>query len=207
MARILFAAGLAWALLASSAHAQAPVYRVPVTGVVELGLAPFIERSLEEAEAAGASAVILDMDTPGGRVDAAQRIADALQDSPVPVYTLVNRRAFSAGALIALATDEIYMRPGSVLGAATPVDGSGEKASEKIVSAMRSEMRALAEARAWILGWPRPWWMSRWRWRGSWRRDASSPSPPRRLWSWAMREVLRISTTSWGRWVPGARRW
>ena len=147
MARILFAAGLAWALLASSAHAQAPVYRVPVTGVVELGLAPFIERSLEEAEAAGASAVILDMDTPGGRVDAAQRIADALQDSPVPVYTLVNRRAFSAGALIALATDQIYMRPGSVLGAATPVDGSGEKASEKIVSAMRSEMRALAEAR------------------------------------------------------------
>jgi len=57
----------------------------------------------------------------------------------------VNRRAFSAGALIALSTDRIYMRPGSVIGAATPVDGSGTKASEKIVSAMRSEMRALAE--------------------------------------------------------------
>jgi len=92
-------------------------------------------------------AVVLDMDTPGGRVDAAQRIADALSDSEVPVYTLVNRRAFSAGALIALATDGVYMRPGSVIGAATPVDGSGQKASEKIVSAMRSEMRALAEAR------------------------------------------------------------
>ncbi|HCK60536.1 MAG TPA: hypothetical protein DHW11_04870, partial [Gemmatimonadetes bacterium] len=121
------------------------VIRVPVTGVVELGLAPFIERSLEEAAESGAAAVVLDMDTPGGRVDAAERIADALSDSPVPVYTLVNRRAYSAGALIALATDRIYMRPGSVIGAATPVDGSGTKAPEKIVSAMRSQMRALAE--------------------------------------------------------------
>ncbi|MDG2283846.1 MAG: ATP-dependent Clp protease proteolytic subunit, partial [Longimicrobiales bacterium] len=127
------------------AQATSLVIRVPVTGVVELGLAPFIERSLEEAAANGAAAVILDMDTPGGRVDAAERISDALTDSPVPVYTLVNRRAYSAGALIALSTDRIYMRPGSVIGAATPVDGSGTKASEKIVSAMRSQMRALAE--------------------------------------------------------------
>ncbi|NNL29856.1 MAG: nodulation protein NfeD, partial [Gemmatimonadetes bacterium] len=110
------------------------VYRVPVTGVVELGLAPFIERALEEAAASGASAVILDMDTPGGRVDAAERISDALSDAALPVYTLVNRRAFSAGALIALSTDRIFMRPGSVIGAATPVDGSGTKAPEKIVS-------------------------------------------------------------------------
>jgi membrane-bound serine protease (ClpP class) len=128
------------------AEAQATVFRIPVTGVVELGLAPFIERSLEEAAAQGVSAVILDMDTPGGRVDAAERIADAISDSAVPVYTLVNRRAFSAGALIALSTQGIYMRPGSVIGAATPVDGTGQKAPEKIVSAMRSEMRALAEA-------------------------------------------------------------
>lgn len=132
--------------LAGSLNAQSGgVHRIPVTGVVELGLAPFIERSLEEAAEAGARAVVLDMDTPGGRIDAAERIADALSDSPVPVYTLVNRRAISAGALIALSTDRIYMRPGSVMGAATPVDGSGTKASEKIVSVMRSEMRALAE--------------------------------------------------------------
>ena len=122
------------------------VYRVPVTGVIELGLAPYIERSVSEAAASGASAIVLDIDTPGGRVDAAERIADALSDSEVPVYSLVNRRAFSAGALIALSTSRIYMRPGSVIGAATPVDGSGKKAPEKIVSAMRSEMRALAEA-------------------------------------------------------------
>jgi membrane-bound serine protease (ClpP class) len=132
---------------AVSAQEGGAVYRVPVTGVVELGLAPFIERSLREAHAAGAAFVVLDIDTPGGRVDAAERIADAIRDSQVPVYAYVNRRAFSAGALIALATEAVYMRPGSVIGAATPVDGTGTKASEKIVSAMRSEMRALAEAR------------------------------------------------------------
>lgn len=149
MIRRLTVAAVAGAIVAWTAPpamAQSgSVYRVPVTGVVELGLAPFIERSIEEAAAAGASAVVLDMDTPGGRVDAAERISDALSDSPVPTYTLVNRRAFSAGALIALSTDRIYMRPGSVIGAATPVDGTGTKAPEKIVSAMRSEMRALAE--------------------------------------------------------------
>jgi membrane-bound serine protease (ClpP class) len=123
------------------------VFRVPVTGIVEMGLAPFIERSLREAEAAGAALVILDIDTPGGRVDAAERISDAINDSQVPVYAFVNRRAFSAGALIALSTHGVYMRTGAVMGAVTPVDGAGTKASEKIVSAMRSEMRSLAEAR------------------------------------------------------------
>jgi membrane-bound serine protease (ClpP class) len=144
---LLLAAVATVATAPASALAQAgAVYRVPVTGVVELGLAPYLERALEEATAAGASMLLLDMDTPGGRVDAAERISDALSDAAIPVYTFVNRRAFSAGALIALSTDRIYMRPGSVIGAATPVDGAGQKAPEKIVSAMRSEMRALAEA-------------------------------------------------------------
>ena len=126
---------------------SASVYRVPVQGVIELGLAPFVERSIEEAQHSGAAAVVLELETPGGRVDAAERIANAIGDSDVPVYAFINRHAYSAGALIALATDGIYMRPGSVIGAATPVVGSGEKAPEKIVSAMRGQMRALAEAR------------------------------------------------------------
>lgn len=158
--RILGAIGLSAVLVPGSGGAQepdpepmrpvggaGPVFIVPVSGVIELGLAPFIERSLREAEEAGASAVVLDIDTPGGRVDAAQQIVDALQDAGVTTWALVNRRAFSAGALIALATDGVRMRPGAVIGAATPVLGEGEKAPEKIVSAMRSEMRALAEAR------------------------------------------------------------
>ncbi|CAN5715763.1 nodulation protein NfeD [soil metagenome] len=125
--------------------AAGAVYRVPVSGVIELGLAPFIERTLSEAAAAGASAVIFDIETPGGRVDAAQRIVRAVQDADVPVYAFVNMHAHSAGAMIALSTERIYMRPGSQLGTVTPVGGDGVKAPEKIVSAMRAEMRALAE--------------------------------------------------------------
>lgn len=132
---------------AAAPSGEAVVYRIPVTGVVEMGLAPFIERSLREAEAAGAVAAVLDIDTPGGRVDAAEQIVDAIGDASVPVYAYVNRRALSAGALIALATDGIYMRPGSTLGAATPITGDGERASEKVVSAMRSAFRSLAEVR------------------------------------------------------------
>lgn len=138
---------VAAAPVAGAAQEPGAVYRIPVTGTVEMGLAPFVERSLEEAEKAGAAAAVLDIDTPGGRIDAAEQIADALRDAKIPTYAYVNRRAFSAGALIALATDGVLMRPGSVLGAATPVDGSGTKLSEKMVSAMRSEFRALAEAR------------------------------------------------------------
>jgi membrane-bound serine protease (ClpP class) len=123
------------------------VYTVPVEGVIELGLAPFVARSVREAATAGAAAVILDIETPGGRVDAAEQIVDAVKDAQVPVYAFVNRRALSAGALISLAADGIFIRRGGVMGAATPVLGDGEKASEKIVSAMRSEMRALAEDR------------------------------------------------------------
>jgi membrane-bound serine protease (ClpP class) len=123
------------------------VYRIPVTGVIENGLAPFVARALKEAAAANASAAVLDLDTPGGRIDAAERIVDAVRASPVPVFAFVNPRAYSAGAMIALATQGIYMAPGGVLGAATPVDGQGTKASEKMVSAMRAEFRALAEAR------------------------------------------------------------
>jgi membrane-bound serine protease (ClpP class) len=123
------------------------VYRIPIDGVIEHGLAAFVERSLRDAAAAGATAVVLDIETPGGRVDAAQRIVRAVRDSPVPVYAFVDAHAWSAGALIALAAQRIYMQPGSSIGAATPVTGEGVTAPEKMVSAMRSEFRALAEAR------------------------------------------------------------
>ena len=133
-------------ILAVPAAAQRQVVRVPVTGTVEMGLAPFIERVIEEAEAGGAAAVVLDIETQGGRVDAALRITSAITRSRVPVYAFVNTYAFSAGAMIALSTRQVLMREGAVMGAATPVDGSGTKASEKMVSAMRAQMRAMTEA-------------------------------------------------------------
>ena len=134
--------------LPSVAAAQRPVvYRVPISGVIDNGLAAFVSRAVATAVAAGASAVVLDIDTPGGRIDAAERIVDAVRGATIPVAAWVNPRAFSAGAMIALAANRIYMAPAGVLGAATPVDGQGTKGSEKIVSAMRAEFRALAEAR------------------------------------------------------------
>jgi membrane-bound serine protease (ClpP class) len=141
------------ALLAAIAPAAAAqggtgaVHRIPITREITPGLVPFVERAIGEAETSGAAAIVLDLDTPGGLVDSAEQIADAVSDAKVPVYAFVNRRALSAGALIALATDGIFMRPGSSLGAATPVDGAGEKAPEKYVSAIRSQFRSLAEAR------------------------------------------------------------
>lgn len=128
-------------------RAQERVYRIELSGTVEGGLAPYIARGLREAQAAGAAAAFLDINTPGGRVDAAEAIVDAIRATDIPVYAWVNPRAYSAGALIALATDGIYMRSGAVLGAATPVDGQGGKLPEKYVSAMRAEFRALAEER------------------------------------------------------------
>lgn len=139
---------LALGALALRADAQHPkVYRVPVSGTIELGLAPFVARAVKEANAAGAAAVILVIETPGGRVDAAQQMVKAVIGSETPVYALVDAHAWSAGAMIALAADSIFMTPGSSIGAATPVGGTGEKAPEKIVSALRADFRALAERR------------------------------------------------------------
>ncbi|MFQ6046160.1 MAG: nodulation protein NfeD [Gemmatimonadales bacterium] len=127
--------------------AQEVVYRVPVTGVIELGIAPYIARSLKEAQEAGARAVILDVNTLGGRVDAALNIVDAVRGSDIPVYALVDPRAISAGALISVSTDSVFMVPEALMGASTVVGGSGEKMSEKAQSVMRAQFRALAEAR------------------------------------------------------------
>lgn len=122
------------------------MYRLPIHGTIDMGLAPYVRRALGDAKKAGAAFAILDINTPGGRVDAAWEIVDAVQESPVTVYAYVDR-AISAGAMIALAANAIYTRPGASIGAATPVSLTGEKAPEKVVSVMRSEFRALAEAR------------------------------------------------------------
>jgi membrane-bound serine protease (ClpP class) len=123
------------------------VYRIPVTGTIEMGLAPFISRALREAEAAGARAAILDVNTLGGRVDAALNIVDAVTAAAIPVYAFVDPRAISAGALISVATDSIFMSAEASIGASTVVDAEGSKVSEKAQSVMRAQFRALAERR------------------------------------------------------------
>ncbi len=123
------------------------VHVVEVTGEIDLGLAPFLDRALAEADDAGAAAVVLRIDTPGGRLDAVLAMRDSLLRSPVRTIAFVDRTAFSAGALVALASEEIHFAPGAVMGAATPVTGEGLPADEKVVSAVRSTFRATAEER------------------------------------------------------------
>ncbi|MDQ3411537.1 MAG: ATP-dependent Clp protease proteolytic subunit, partial [Chloroflexota bacterium] len=135
-------------VVAQEERGTGAVVVVPITGTIDLGLAPFLTRVLAEAEADGVAAVLLEIDTPGGRLDAVLQMRDAVLGSPVRTIAFVDRTAFSAGALIAIAAGEIYMPPGAAMGAATPVDGgTGETASEKTVSAVRTTFKATAEAR------------------------------------------------------------
>jgi membrane-bound serine protease (ClpP class) len=141
--------------LASSASGQGArpvVYVVPIEGVIDLGLAPFVQRVLDEAAAAGAGAVILDINTFGGRVDAAVLIRDALLRARVRTVAFVNKRAISAGALISLAAERIAMAEAATIGAATPVEvgqpgAPARPVAEKTVSYVRKEFRATAESR------------------------------------------------------------
>jgi membrane-bound serine protease (ClpP class) len=129
---------------------RAVVYVAPIEGIIDLGLAPFVERVLDQAAAEGAAAVVLEVNTFGGRVDAAVQIRDALLGAKVPTIAYVNRRAISAGALISLAAEHLVMAPGATIGAATPVMAGAEgaqAASEKTVSYVRKEFRATAESR------------------------------------------------------------
>ena len=103
------------------AQAAAVVYVAPVEGIIDLGLAPFIKRALDEAQQARAAAVILPINTFGGRVDAAVLIRDALLTATVPTVAFIDKRAISAGALIALAAGKIAIAQGGTIGAATPV--------------------------------------------------------------------------------------
>jgi membrane-bound serine protease (ClpP class) len=129
------------------------VYIVPIRGMIEPALLYVIRRGLDEADAVKASAVVFVMDTPGGTLEAASEIVRTIQQISVPTYTFVEKNAFSAGAIIALATDHIYMAPGSVIGDAMPIMMSpfgqvqemSEDMREKIVSAVAALVRAAAE--------------------------------------------------------------
>jgi membrane-bound serine protease (ClpP class) len=134
------------ALLPLAASAQV-VYRVDLQleGMIDPGVAALVERVIEEATEAKAAAIVFEIDTFGGRVDAATVIRDAILDAEPLTVAFINKRAISAGALISLACDKIVMTQAATMGATTPVEMTGEKASDKITSYMRAEMRATAE--------------------------------------------------------------
>lgn len=105
----------------------------------------YVELALSHAERTKADILIIEMDTYGGVLTDAKDIVDMIMNVKKPVWVFINSNAASAGALISIACDSIYMSPGASIGAATVVDGSGEKAPDKYQSYMRSIMRSTAE--------------------------------------------------------------
>ncbi len=122
------------------------VYHLRIENEIDLGLIPYVKRGIELAEENKAKAIIVEINTFGGRLDAATEIKDLILNCKVPTIAFVNKRAISAGALITLSNKTIIMSKSASIGAATVVDQEGEKQSEKYQSFMRSEMRATAEA-------------------------------------------------------------
>lgn len=105
------------------------------------------QRAFEDADTLGADVILIHMNTYGGQVDIADSIRTRILQSRIPVMVFIDNNAASAGALISIATDRIYMRPGANIGAATVVDQTGEVVPDKFQSYMRSMMRSTAEAK------------------------------------------------------------
>ena len=137
---------LAASLLPFQAQAnEEVVYIAPLENTVEDGLYAFLDRAISIAEENGASAIIFKINTPGGIVSSAEKIGKLFSDTSVKTIAWVDNRALSAGAFISLNADQIYMSPGSTMGAAAIITGSGNAANEKAQSAWLAAMESAAE--------------------------------------------------------------
>jgi membrane-bound serine protease (ClpP class) len=140
-------------LMVTTVHAGDAVHKgdvvvVPLRGEVTPSLLAFLRRAVKTAESNEASAIIFDMNTYGGRLDTATDIVNALNQTKIPTYTFINTNAGSAGSLIAIATQRIYMAPVSAIGAAAPILPTGEDlpatAKEKTISYWSALIRGSA---------------------------------------------------------------
>jgi len=125
-----------------------PVVVVPLKTDVSEAQFFFLRRALKDAERQQASAFVIEMETYGGEVKAAMDNMNALLRTTLPTATFIHSRAVSAGALIALATQKIYMAPDAVIGAAAPVMGSGEDLPSTMKDKTASVVSAMARAAA-----------------------------------------------------------
>lgn len=135
---------ITFSLIATNAYANETdeVYLVSIKGTIDLGLSSYVERALEEAVLNKAKAVIIEIDTFGGRVDAAIQIRDGIINLNMPTVAYIKNRAWSAGALIALSAKYIIMDKSASIGAAEP-----RPADEKNISALRAEFTSTALSR------------------------------------------------------------
>jgi len=124
----------------SSAESSKDVYVVPVKGVIDRGLAMFVKRCVTEAEEKAAQAIIFEIDTPGGEINAAVEISNVILSSSTPTISFINNEATSAGVIIAVSSEKIFMTQHATIGAAETRPNE-----EKYISYWSSRLRAVAE--------------------------------------------------------------
>ncbi len=122
------------------------IYYFKIEGEISDPTSVMVDSALAEAKRKKVDYVIVELNTPGGLVSAADHINQQILDFPIPVWAFINNNAYSGGALVAIACDSIYMSEGANIGAVTPVDAEGKYAPEKYRAAIRAKMRASAEA-------------------------------------------------------------
>ncbi|MBD0256939.1 MAG: nodulation protein NfeD [Cytophagales bacterium] len=133
--------------VAPAQKARPTVFVLDIRAEIDPRMTRYVDLALAQAQREKADYVVVDMDTYGGTVNDGDAIRMKMLAFPKPVYVFINRNAASAGALIAIACDSIYMTAGADIGAATVVvGGTGEAAPDKYQSYMRSMMRSTAEA-------------------------------------------------------------
>ncbi|WP_370642266.1 NfeD family protein [Virgibacillus salidurans] len=123
------------------------VHIIPIENEVERGLEAFLSRATQEAVDEGADHIVFEINTPGGRVDAASEIAGMLQNLEIPTTSFIVNQALSAGSYIALNTDNIYMEPQATMGASGIITQDGNAADQKAQSAWLASMRSAAESK------------------------------------------------------------
>lgn len=123
------------------------VYVIPIEKTVERGLEAFLRRTTEEATNENADHIIFEINTPGGRVDAAGNIAEILQDLEIPTTSFITVEALSAGSYLALNTDYIYMKPQATMGASGVINSDGTAADKKAQSAWIASMSGAAKSK------------------------------------------------------------
>ena len=132
-------------LLPTFTHAQGrAVYRIPVSGSVEVDLMDLIGSTLQTAEGEPGSIIVLDIGASGGRMDIAQLIVGDLQLATVPIYALISQNAWQAAALIALAADSIFVTSDASIGAGDPQEARPPERPATVMRTLRQQFGALA---------------------------------------------------------------
>lgn len=135
-----------WAESETDTIAPVLVYKFDIKEQIAPPIWRVTKQSLDEAKSIGADYIIIHINTYGGMVDAADSIRTRILNCPIPVMAFIDNQAISAGALISIACDSIYMRKGASIGAATVVSPQGDVVPDKFQSFMRSTMRSTAES-------------------------------------------------------------